>query len=68
MRNKYAQKKICVVCEGYEEYDYFSKLIGCNVFHQNYNFKLKNARSIDNIFAVYQNEFQNDNLDRKSVV
>ncbi len=43
MRNKYAQKKICVVCEGYEEYDYFSKLIGCNVFHQNYNFKLKNA-------------------------
>lgn len=63
MRNKYAQKKICVVCEGYEEYDYFSKLIGCNVFHQNYNFKLKNARSIDNIFAVYQNEFQNDNFD-----
>lgn len=63
MRNKYAQKKICVVCEGYEEYDYFSKLIGCNVFHQNYNFKLKNARSIDNIFAVYQNEFQNDNSD-----
>ncbi len=63
MSNKYAQKKLCVICEGYEEYDYFSKLIECNVFHQNYSFKLKNARSIDNIAAVYQSEFQNDNSD-----
>ena len=63
MSNKYAHKKICIICEWYEEYDYFSKLIECNVFHQNYGIKLKNARSIDNIFAVYQNEFQNDNFD-----
>lgn len=63
MSNKFSQKKICVICEGYEEYDYFSKLIECKVFHQNYTFKLKNARSIDNIAAVYQNEFQNGNSD-----
>lgn len=63
MSNKYLQKKICVICEGYEEYDYFSRLVECNVFHQNYTFKIKNARSIDNIAAVYQNEFQNDNAD-----
>ena len=63
MSNKFSQKKICVTCEGYEELDYFSKLIDCNVFHPNYTFKLKNARSIDNIAAVYQNEFQNDNSD-----
>lgn len=63
MSNRYSQKKICVICEGSEEYDYFSKLIEINVFHQNYKFKLKNAKSIDNIAAVYQNEFQNDNSD-----
>ena len=63
MSNKFSQKKICIICEGYEEYDYFSKLIECKVFHSNYTIKLKNARSIDNITAVYQNEFQNDNSD-----
>jgi len=63
MSNRYSQKKICIICEGSEEYDYFSKLIECNMFHQNYKFKLKNARSIDNIAAVYQSEFQNDNSD-----
>lgn len=63
MSNKVSQKKICVICEGHEEFDYFSKLIDCGMFHANYTFKLKNARSIDNIAAVYQNEFQNDNSD-----
>lgn len=63
MSNRFTQKKICVICEGYEEYDYFSKLIECNLFHKNYTIKLKNAMSIDNISAVYQNEFQNDNAD-----
>lgn len=57
------RKKICIICEGYEEYDYFSRLIECKVFHKNYIIKLRNAMSIDNISAVYQNEFQNDNSD-----
>lgn len=63
MSNKFAHKKICIISEGFEEYDYLSKLIDCNVFHQNYTLKIKNAKSIDNIYAVYQNEFQNDSYD-----
>jgi hypothetical protein len=56
-------KKILIICEGYEEFDYISKLKNCNVWDSGYIFKLKNAKSIDNIFPIYQNEYQNDNYD-----
>ncbi|MDE6618670.1 MAG: hypothetical protein K2K13_06570 [Clostridiales bacterium] len=58
-----SQKKICIVCEGYEEFDYLTRLKECDVWNIIYSVKIKNAQSIDNIFAVYQNEFQNDNYD-----
>ena len=63
MNRNISQKKICIVCEGYEEYDYLTRLKECNVWNPIYSIRIKNAQSIDNIVAVYQNEFQNDNYD-----
>ena len=57
------QKRICVICEGFEEHDYFEKLKQCNVFDDIYKIKCKNAKSIDNISAVYQSQFQDDSND-----
>lgn len=56
-------KRVCIVCEGYEEYDYISRLKSCNVWNGEYVVKPQNAKSIDNIFAVYQNKYQSDNFD-----
>lgn len=63
MNRSMLQKKICIVCEGYEEFDYLTRLKECNVWNSIYSIKVKNAQSIDNIAAVYQHEFQNDNYD-----
>lgn len=55
--------KILIICEGFEEYDYITKLKECSVWSSAYNIKHRNAKSIDNIIAIYQNEYQNDNYD-----
>lgn len=55
--------KILIICEGSEENDYISRLKECDVWSSVYNIKPKNAKSIDNIIAIYQNEYQNDNYD-----
>ena len=55
--------KILIICEGFEEYDYITKLKECNVWSSVYNIKPRNAKSINNIIAIYQNEYQNDNYD-----
>jgi len=60
MKNDYP-RSIEIVCEGYEEYDYFYKLKTLDIFSKSYSIKLKNAKSMDNIFSVYSNEFQNNN-------
>ena len=60
MKNKYP-RKIEIICEGAEEYDYLSKLKELKVFSDWYVIKLKNAKSINNIFSIYTNEFQNNN-------
>jgi hypothetical protein len=56
-------KKICIICEGYEEYDYIVSLKNLNVWNKVYSIVPKNAKSIDNISAIYQNEYSNDNFD-----
>lgn len=56
-------KRICIVCEGYEEFDYIIRLKSCNVWNDVYAVKVQNAKPIDNVFAVYQNEYQSDNYD-----
>lgn len=55
--------KILIICEGFEEYDYITKLKECNVWSSAYNIKPRNAKSIDNLIAIYQNEYQNANYD-----
>lgn len=55
--------KICIICEGDEEYAYLSRLKELNVWKVKYSIKLKKANSIDNISAIYQNEYNNDNYD-----
>ena len=55
--------KILILCEGEEDYDYISKLKECKVWSSAYSVKLKNAKSIDNLIAIYQNMYHNANYD-----
>lgn len=50
-------RRICIICEGYEEFDYLSKLISLNVFSQKYIFTLRNAKGNGNVFSLYQYEY-----------
>ena len=34
------KKKVCLICEGYEEFDYISKLLELNVWSNVYDFSL----------------------------
>lgn len=52
--------RVCVICEGFEDYHYFNRLIALNVWNPAYSFTLINAKSASNIPARFQNEFQND--------
>lgn len=52
--------RVCIICEGFEDYHYFNRLVELNVWNSAYNFTLINVKSASNIFARFQNEFQND--------
>lgn len=56
-------KKICIVCEGDEEFAYISKLKQLKVFSNKLTINTLNADSISNIFDVYSNAYQSDNYD-----
>ncbi len=43
MISNYFVYKVCILCEGYEEYDYLKKLKELNVFDKNINIVLDNA-------------------------
>lgn len=51
--------RICVICEGDEEYEYLSKLISLDVWSKEYCFYLENAEGNGNIPARYQDKYQN---------
>lgn len=57
------RKRICILCEGFEEYDYLNRLIALKVWNDAYDITVKNAKGLDNIAPVYQNEFHSDNFD-----
>ena len=57
---KYSGKKICIICEGYEELDYIEALKNKAVFSNKYDFITVNAKSINTIIARYQEKFQSD--------
>ncbi len=55
--------KICIICEGEEDYDYIKKLLECRVWSPYYIIKPFNAKGINKIAPIYQNKFQNDSYD-----
>lgn len=55
--------RICVICEGDEEYEYLEKLISLDVWSKMYLFQLENAEGNGNIPARYQDKFQNGSCD-----
>lgn len=57
-KNYYNKIKICIVCEGYEEYDYLDRLIKLNIFDKAYDINLVNAKGNGNVFARYQDIYQ----------
>lgn len=55
--------RICVVCEGEEDFAYFKRLTELGVWDSSYKFDLKNAKSASNIPAMYTNIFQNNSYE-----
>ena len=55
--------KICIICEGDEEYEYLEKLISLDVWSNKYQFILENADGDGNIPARYQDKYQNGSYD-----
>lgn len=45
--------RVLIICEGSEEFDYLTKLKTLSVWNNSISVELKNAGSIDNIFALY---------------
>lgn len=52
--------KVCIICEGYEDYEYIKRLVSFNVWNQIYEFCLINAKSASNIAGRYQDAYSND--------
>lgn len=52
--------KVCIICEGFEDHAYISRLIELNVWNGVYEFIPINAKSASNIFPIYQNAYSND--------
>lgn len=57
------ERRLCVICEGYEEEEYLEKLISLNVFSNKYHIVKVNAKSINNIASRYQDKFQSGSYD-----
>ena len=51
--------KICIICEGNEEYQYLSRLKDLEVWNRQYEISLVNAGGNGNILARYQDRYQN---------
>lgn len=60
---KSKDRRICIVCEGFEELDYFNALINKAVFSFKYDFVLVNSKSINNIIDVYRARYQSNSYD-----
>ena len=55
--------RICIICEGDEEYEYLEKLISLDVWSKEYCFQLENAGGNGNIPARYQDKYRNGAFD-----
>lgn len=52
--------KVCVICEGNEDFAYFNRLLELHVWDKTYDFLPVNVKSASNIPAKFQDAFQND--------
>lgn len=55
--------KICIICEGSEEYKYLERLKTLGVFDKIYDISMDNAMGNGNIFARYQDRYQNGSFE-----
>lgn len=53
------KRKICIICEGNEEYEYLNRLKALKVWNEEYDISLVNAGGNGNIPARYQDCYQN---------
>lgn len=51
-------KRVLIISEGYEEADYLNRLKECGVWNQSVRIDIKNAKSIDEIAARYEYDYQ----------
>lgn len=58
-----SKNKICIICEGDEEYDYLSRLNELGVWNEQYDVSLDNADGNGNIPARYQERYQNGSFE-----
>lgn len=58
----YEKKRICIICEGYEETEYLQKLIDLDVFHKQYIIVLINVKGNKNIYSRYVEKYQSDSF------
>ena len=54
--------KICIICEGNEEYEYLKRLKILKVWNEQYDISLVNAGGNGNIPARYQDRYQNGEM------
>ena len=57
------QTKICIICEGNEEYEYLERLKTLEVWDEKYDISLENAGGNGNVPARYQDKYQNGSYD-----
>ena len=56
-------RKVCIICEGNEEYGYLERLKELAVWSEHYTFELKNAEGNGNVPARYAAEYQSASYD-----
>ena len=57
------QVKVCIICEGDEEFEYLDRLKSLEVWNRKYNITLENADGNGNVPARYQDKYQNGSFD-----
>ena len=57
------KQRICIICEGNEEYFYLDRLKELQVWNDQYHIELVNANGNGNIPARYQDRYNSDSYD-----
>jgi hypothetical protein len=61
-------KKIYIICEGSEEYDYLNQLKLLHVWSDVYDITLRDAKGNGNLYPIYQDVYQKGNYDLVVIV